>query len=49
MTTATAAMAQALAALPDAPREVQQSWGAQLLYALGLATRPNDTDEETAA
>lgn len=47
MTTATAAMAQALAALPDAPRDVQQSWGVQLLYALGLLTRPAD-DEEAA-
>ncbi len=49
MTTATAAMAQALTVLPDAPHEVQQSWGVQLLYALGLLTHPDDTDEEEAA
>lgn len=48
MTTATAAMAQALTGLPDAPREVQHSWGVQLLYALGLLPRPSD-DEEAAA
>lgn len=49
MTTATAAMAEALTGLPDAPAEMRNSLGAQLLYALGLRTRPTAEDEEAAA
>ncbi|MGW7001319.1 hypothetical protein ACWGCW_00475 [Streptomyces sp. NPDC054933] len=46
MTTATAALAEALTDLPDAPPEVRQLVGAELLYALGLAERPSHLDDE---
>ena len=46
MTTATAALAEALADLPDAPREVRDQIGAELLYALGVRPRPTFEPEE---
>lgn len=45
MTTATAALAEALTDLPDAPPEVRDQLGAELLYALGLLTRPAFDDD----
>lgn len=49
MTTGTAALAETLTDLPDAPPEVQQAIGAQLLYALNLVPRPTHVPEEATA
>lgn len=40
------AAARTLADLADTPPHVQQAVGAQLLYALGLRTRPTTTPQE---
>ena len=42
----TVAAARTLADLADTPQHVQQAVGAQLLYALGLRTRPTTTPQE---
>lgn len=46
MTTDTAALAEVLTDLPDAPTEVRDRLGVELLYALGLAERPGHLDDE---
>jgi hypothetical protein len=49
MTTETALLAEALTDLADAPAEVRDMVGAELLYALGLAVRPESEPIEVAS
>lgn len=47
MTTDTAALSVVLGDLPDAPDDVRQTVGTELLYALALIPRPDTTEENT--
>ncbi|MDX3354706.1 hypothetical protein PV703_15610 [Streptomyces sp. ME01-24h] len=42
----TAVLAESLTVLPDAPGPVRNTVGLELLYALGLATRPDPEPDD---